>query len=64
LERGLGAFEKMYRRDPALPLKALGFFKDGDLQSLSKHEQNLLRTARDRASTIPDVALKYGSLAG
>jgi hypothetical protein len=25
LERGLGAFAKMYRKDPGLPLKALGF---------------------------------------
>jgi predicted nucleotidyltransferase component of viral defense system len=35
LEKALGAFAINYRRDPALPLKALGFFKDGDLPSLS-----------------------------
>lgn len=64
LERGLGAFAKMYRKDPALPLKALGFFRDGDLPSLSQREQTLLRAARDRVSAIPDVALTYGSLTG
>jgi hypothetical protein len=64
LERGLGAFAKMYRKDPALPLKALGFFRDGDLPSLSQREQSLLRAARDRVNAIPDVALTYGSLAG
>jgi hypothetical protein len=64
LERGLGGFAKMYRRDPALPLKALGFFKDGDLPSLPQREQDLLRDARDRVKAIPEVAISSGSLAG
>jgi hypothetical protein len=64
LERALGAFAKIYRKDPALPLKAMGFFKDGDLPSLPKADQDVLRAARDRVSTIPDVTLTYGSLAG
>src|SRR5262245_56625039 len=34
LDKGLGAFAANYRRDPALPLKAMGFFKDADLPSL------------------------------
>jgi len=63
LERALGAFKKMWNKDPALPLKALGFFKDGDLPSLLKADQDLLRAARDRVKEIPDVALKHGSLA-
>jgi hypothetical protein len=63
LERGLGGFAKMYRKDPALPLKALGFFKDGDLPSLSKQDQDILRAERDRVRAVPDVTLTYGSLA-
>lgn len=64
LERGLGGFAKMYRRDAALPLKALGFFQDGDLPSLPQHEQDLLRAARDRVKTIPELTITSGSLAG
>lgn len=45
LEKGLGAFAKMYRRDPGLPLRAIGFFKDGDLPSLPKADQDTLRAA-------------------
>lgn len=62
LERGLGAFAKMYRRDVALPLKALGFFKDGDLPSLPKRDQDALRRARDSITTIPDVTVSTGVL--
>ncbi|MBN9585299.1 MAG: nucleotidyl transferase AbiEii/AbiGii toxin family protein [Afipia sp.] len=36
LDRGLAAFSEMFKRDVALPLKAIGFFKDGDLPSLSE----------------------------
>jgi len=63
LERGLGAFAKMYGKDPALPLRAIGFFKDGDLPSLPKPDQDALRAARDRVSAIPQVPLIRGSLA-
>lgn len=62
LEKGLGAFAEMYGRDPSLPLRAIGFFKDGDLPTLSKSDQNILRAARDRVSEIPEVKIKYGSL--
>jgi hypothetical protein len=57
LETALGAFAKMYGKDPGLPLRAIGFFKDGDLPSLPKADQNILRAARDRVTTIPDVPL-------
>ena len=57
LEKALGAFAKMYGKDPGLPLRAMGYFKDGDLPSLSKADQNILRAARDRVSEIPDVFL-------
>jgi hypothetical protein len=62
LEKALGAFANNYRRDPALPLKALGFFKDGDLPSLAKADQDLLRAARDDVSNVPDVRLLNGLL--
>jgi Nucleotidyl transferase AbiEii toxin, Type IV TA system len=63
LEKALGAFAKMYGKDPGLPLRAMGFFKDGDLPSLPKSDQDILRKARDRVSEIPDVAITRGSLA-
>lgn len=62
LESALGAFVANYRRDPALPLKALGFFKDGDLPSLAKADQDLLREARDRVTAVPELRLSKGLL--
>jgi hypothetical protein len=41
----------------------MGFFKDGDLASLPKGDQHILRQARDRVPEIPDVAVIQGSLA-
>jgi Nucleotidyl transferase AbiEii toxin, Type IV TA system len=38
LEKGLGAFSMMFNNDPALPLRALGFFDDGDLATLPKKD--------------------------
>jgi hypothetical protein len=63
LETALGAFAKMYGKDPGLPLRAMGFFNDGDLRSLAKSDQDILRQARDRVSKIPEVAITRGSLA-
>jgi hypothetical protein len=60
LEKALGAFTKIYGKDPGLPLRALGFFKDGDLPSLPRVDQDILREARDRVSEIPDVPIRYG----
>jgi hypothetical protein len=62
LEKALGGFAKMYRKDPGLPLKAMGFFKDGDLPTLPRADQDLLRAARDRVSDVPDVPLASGLL--
>ena len=64
LEKALGGFAKMYGKDPGLVLRALGYFKDGDLQTLPKTDQEMLRAARDRVSEIPEVTIVYGSLAG
>jgi hypothetical protein len=63
LETALGAFAKMYGKDPGLPLRAMGFFKDGDLASLPKRDQDILRQARDRVTEIPEVVVTHGSLA-
>ena len=60
LEKALAAFVGNYRRDPVLPLRALGFFKDGDFPSLPKADQDLLRAARDGVSNLPDVHLSNG----
>jgi hypothetical protein len=62
LETALGGFAKMYGKDPGLPLRAMGFFGDGDLASLAKIDQDILRKARDRVSEIPEVAITSGSL--
>ena len=59
LPKSLGAFRKMYGQDPSLPLRAIGYFKDGDLPSLPVGDQNTLKDARDRVSDIPDVSLTY-----
>jgi hypothetical protein len=63
LEKALGAFAKMYGKDPGLVLRAIGYFRDGDLSSLSEADRNILRAARDSVSAIPDVPIRYGSLA-
>jgi hypothetical protein len=60
LERGLGAFAAMFAADPALPLRALGFFKDGDLPTLPDAQRRILRSARDGVSDIPEVRLLPG----
>jgi hypothetical protein len=53
----------VYGKDPGLVLRAIGYFKDGDLSSLSEADRNILRAARDSVSAIPDVPIGYGSLA-
>jgi hypothetical protein len=63
LKRALGAFAKMYRKDPGLALRAIGFFQDGDLPALPKSDQDALRSARDSVMDIPDITVQQGSLA-
>jgi hypothetical protein len=61
LEKARGAFAKMYRQDPGLPLKgAMGFFNDGDLPSQPQADQKLLRAAPDGVSDIPELRLLNG----
>jgi len=63
LSRGLGAFKQMFKGEPSQVLRAIGYFRDGDLPSLAKADQELLRNARDRVIDVPDVRVTPGSLA-
>jgi hypothetical protein len=63
LENGLGAFAAMFKKDPSLPLKAIGFFKDGDLPTLPKADQDRLRQARDKVAEVPKLQISNVSLA-
>lgn len=62
LPRGLAAFKQMFGGEPAQALRAIGFFEDGDLRSLSAADRQILREARDRVGVLPDVPLKRGLL--
>ena len=64
LGAGLSAFKQMFDGEPAQVLRALGVFGDGDLNSLSVGDREVLRGARDRIGKLPEVRLKLGSLAG
>ena len=63
LSAGLSAFKQMFNGEPAQVLRAIGYFKDGDLNTLSQADQQLLRSARDGVDVLPDVRLKSRSLA-
>ena len=64
LSAGLGAFRKMFGGEPSQVLRAIGFFEDGDLDTLSSADRSVLRAARDQVEILPDVDLKRGSLTG
>jgi len=64
LPAGLSAFKQMFDGEPAQVLRALGYFEDGDLATLDKADQNLLRNARDKIQGLPAVIVNSGSLAG
>jgi hypothetical protein len=63
LSLGLSAFKQMFNGEPAQVLRAIGYFKDGDLNTPSQADQQLLRNARDNVDLLPDVPLKSRSLA-
>ncbi len=48
----------MFSGEPSQVLRAIGYFKDGDLPTLSKADQELLRNARDRVLELPDVRVR------
>ncbi len=62
LSTGLGAFRQMFDGEPAQVLRAIGFFGDGDLNTLSASERDVLRGARDRIGEVPEVCLRSGLL--
>jgi hypothetical protein len=64
LPAGLSAFKQMFDGEPAQVLRAIGYFGDGDLNTLSDANRNVLRKARDRITQLPKAHLKSGSLAG
>jgi hypothetical protein len=63
LSSGLGAFRRMFKGEPSQVLRAIGYFKDGDLPMLAKSDQELLRSARDQILDVPDVPVTLGTLA-
>jgi len=60
---GLGAFKAMFKGEPAAVLRALGFFKDGDLPSLDQNDRDTLTAARDRIREVPSIAIRSRALA-
>lgn len=56
LEDGLAAFRAMFQGEPAVALKAIGYFGDGDLSSVGPADRALLQHARDTVRTLPDLA--------
>jgi hypothetical protein len=63
LSSGLGAFRRMFKGEPSQVLRAIGYFRDGDLPSLAKSDQELLRNARDQVIDVPEVNVSVGPLA-
>ena len=63
LSSGLGAFKKMVNGEPSQVLRAIGYFKDGDLPTLSKPDQQVLRNARNQIVEVPEVHVTPGPLA-
>ena len=55
LTDGLGAFATLFGGEPAVVLKAIGYFGDGDISSIPLADQRLLRDARDQVRDIPEV---------
>jgi nucleotidyltransferase AbiEii toxin of type IV toxin-antitoxin system len=62
LPAGLSAFKQMFKGEPAQVLRALGYFEDGDLSTLSAAERKILCDARDRVNRLPELQLKPGLL--
>jgi hypothetical protein len=64
LARGLSAFKEMFGGEPAQVLRAIGFFNDGDLDTLGSAERIVLSNARDQIGKLPQVHVRPGSLTG
>jgi hypothetical protein len=64
LPAALSAFRTMFDGEPSQVLRALGFFRDGDLNTLSRADREVLRTARDKVRELPSVVVRPGPLTG
>ena len=64
LPAGLSAFKQMFDGEPAQVLRAIGYFDDGDLNTLSAADRDVLCKARDRIDQLPGVVVRRGSLTG
>jgi hypothetical protein len=62
LSAGLSAFRQMFNGEPAQVLRAIGYFSDGDLDTLSPADRKILCDARDHVGELPEVQLKSGLL--
>jgi hypothetical protein len=64
LPAGVSAFREMLHGEPSQVLRSIGYFEGGDLDTLARTDQELLRNARDRVGKLPDVVVRHGSLTG
>jgi hypothetical protein len=64
LTTGLSAFRQMFNGEPAQVLRAIGYFEDGDLTTLSAADRKVLSDARDHVCELPEVHIRPGLLAG
>lgn len=66
LEKGLASARLLYGSgfQPSESVKALTYFGDGDLNTLSDKDKKLLIAASASVSELPKVTLRSGSLAG
>ncbi len=64
LPAGLSAFSQMFNGEPAQVLRAIGFFGDGDLKTLSTADRDVLQNARDNVGRLPKVNFSLGSPTG
>jgi hypothetical protein len=44
-----------FKGEPSQVLRAIGYFKNGDLDTLDASERDLLRKARDEVRDMPEV---------
>lgn len=64
LATGVSAFSAMFNGEPAQVLRSIGYFEDGDLNTLEKADRERLRNARDRIGQLPEVVVRRGALTG
>ena len=60
LAAGLGAVRNMFGGEPAQVLRALGYFKDGDLADLDVADRAILKNAINSIDALPDIEIRPG----